>query len=78
MRSIITNKAQCLKCGDIVESIVVTLFKKCECGNLMVGGGKEDLLRQLLNKTKAVKGIDYVELSTFMMSEETENSSPTI
>ena len=35
------NKAQCLICGDIVESRRVHDFVMCSCGNLSVDGGRE-------------------------------------
>ena len=36
---IIKNQAQCLVCGDVVESKTRWDFKMCTCGNLAVDGG---------------------------------------
>ena len=38
---VIINKAQCLKCKDIIESKHVHDYKTCSCGNLSVDGGLE-------------------------------------
>ena len=36
---IVVNKAQCKKCGDIVESLHRHDFKACSCGAIFVDGG---------------------------------------
>lgn len=38
---VIINKAQCLKCKEIIESKDVHDYKTCSCGNLSVDGGLE-------------------------------------
>lgn len=35
------NRAQCLKCLDIVESFHVHDFKQCKCGAMAVDGGDD-------------------------------------
>lgn len=35
------NAAQCLKCGDIVESKYRHHFAECKCGSMFVDGGKD-------------------------------------
>lgn len=40
---IIQNKAQCLKCGDIIESKSRHDFVACSCGEVFVDGGTEYL-----------------------------------
>lgn len=40
---IISNKAQCKKCKDIVESLSQHHFVQCSCGEIFVDGGKEYL-----------------------------------
>lgn len=35
------NKAQCLKCGDVIESKHRYDFKSCKCGEIFVDGGIE-------------------------------------
>lgn len=42
---IIKNKAKCLKCGDIIESIDRHDYVQCSCGNISVDGGKDYLKR---------------------------------
>lgn len=39
------NKAQCLKCNDIIESKHVHDFVSCKCGCIFVDGGLEYLRR---------------------------------
>ena len=43
--TILLNKAQCLHCGDIVESKTVHDFVWCKCQSIFVDGGKEYLKR---------------------------------
>ncbi len=38
-RTILHNKAKCLKCGDVIESKHHHDFVTCSCGNLSVDGG---------------------------------------
>lgn len=33
------NRAQCLKCGQVVESSTRHHFNQCQCGNIAVDGG---------------------------------------
>ena len=42
---ILSNKAKCLICGDIIESTSTHDFKRCSCGNLAVDGGVEYIRR---------------------------------
>lgn len=53
---IISNKIKCKKCGDVIESKSTNDLKRCSCGAVAVGGGKEYLKR--LGNEK-----DYEELS---------------
>lgn len=39
------NIAECLKCGDVVESTHVHDFKYCSCGAMAVDGGLEYVRR---------------------------------
>lgn len=39
------NKAQCGKCGDVIESRSRHDFKRCSCGQFFVDGGREYLRR---------------------------------
>lgn len=45
MRKIIRNRAKCLLCGDIVESVSVHDYRECSCGAMAVDGGKSYLRR---------------------------------
>lgn len=60
MRTIKRNVIQCLKCGDIIESLHVHDFKTCSCGAVSVDGGKNYLKRCF---EAGVAGQDYKELS---------------
>lgn len=59
VRRILSNKAQCKKCGDIVESKYTHNSKWCSCGTISVDGGHKYLKR-------AIRGDDFdaiIELS---------------
>ncbi len=46
MTRIITNKAKCKCCGEVVEShSSPSNYETCSCGNLCVGGGQKNILR---------------------------------
>lgn len=47
---IISNKAKCLQCGEVLESKHVHDFVMCTCGALAVDGGREYLKRSYQNK----------------------------
>lgn len=47
---IIKNQAQCLICGEIIESTHRHDYVTCKCGNLSVDGGK-DYLRRSFKQT---------------------------
>ena len=66
MNKIIENKAQCLLCGDIIESKSVHDFQTCKCGKLSVDGGKDYLKRSFENKK------DWKDLS--VVEEDKENN----
>lgn len=54
---VVTNKAQCKLCGDVIESKHGHDFKWCKCGEIAVDGGKRYLKR-------AAKNLDnIIELS---------------
>lgn len=42
---ILHNRAQCNKCGEIVESVHRHDFRFCKCGAIAVDGGREYLRR---------------------------------
>ena len=49
---IIHNRAKCLICGDIIESVHRHDFKWCSCGNLAVDGGHDYLRRCFKDRAK--------------------------
>ena len=62
--TIITNKAKCNICGDVIESRHRHDFKTCSCGNVSVDGGLDYLKRNYR------KGQDsYTELSEYGIKE---------
>ena len=42
---VVRNRAQCRKCGDIIESLHGHDFKWCSCGSIAVDGGHRYLRR---------------------------------
>jgi tRNA(Ile2) C34 agmatinyltransferase TiaS len=42
---VITNKAQCKLCGDVIESVHHHDWQTCKCGEISVDGGKSYLKR---------------------------------
>jgi len=42
---VVTNKAQCRLCGDVIESKSGHDFRRCKCGEIFVDGGKNYLRR---------------------------------
>lgn len=44
-KKILRNRAQCLKCGDIIESTYRHDFVGCSCGAIFVDGGTDYLRR---------------------------------
>lgn len=42
---VVSNKAQCKLCGDIIESKSTHSFVRCKCGDIFVDGGKSYLRR---------------------------------
>lgn len=43
--NIIVNKAKCLKCGEVLESVYRNDFRLCSCGSMAVDGGHDYLRR---------------------------------
>lgn len=54
------NKAQCLKCKEIIESTFRHDYKTCKCGNLSVDGGKDYCKRSAVD-FKQVKELSEEE-----------------
>ena len=42
---IISNKAQCKLCGDVVISTNVQKYEYCQCGSIAVSGGNLSIMR---------------------------------
>ncbi len=42
---IVTNKAKCLLCGEVVASTNESDYIYCKCGSLAVSGGEMAILR---------------------------------
>lgn len=60
---IISNRAQCLKCHDIIESHTRHDFKFCKCGNMFVDGGKDYLRRGSQNPGEILDMSEIVEIT---------------
>lgn len=57
MTKIIRNRAQCLICGQIIESMYTHDFVTCKCGALSVDGGHSYIRRAFIRPE------DFEELS---------------
>ena len=58
MRTVVVkNKAECRKCGDVIESHYRNDIKSCKCGAIMIDGGKDYLKRSAKDLN------DVIELS---------------
>ena len=42
---VLSNKCQCRKCGDIIESIHRHDFVRCGCGSIFTDGGRDYIRR---------------------------------
>jgi hypothetical protein len=60
---ILSNKLQCKKCNDIIESFSRHDFKFCKCGAVFVDGGLDYLRR-------GGKSEDMIELSESELVDE--------
>ena len=63
---ILENKARCLKCDDVVESMYRHDFVTCKCGEVSVDGGKDYMKRSV-----GLKG--YEDLSVVIHEWETSD-----
>ena len=59
--TIISNKAQCRLCGDIVESLHRHDYKSCKCGNMSVDGGKSYLKRSYRESNSIIELSEVVQ-----------------
>ena len=60
-RYIKRNAAQCLKCGDVIESRYRHDFQTCSCGALSVDGGKDEPRRVYEDESQFVDMVEYEE-----------------
>lgn len=51
---IISNRAKCLICGDVIESKSVHDYVTCSCGRLSVDGGHEYIRRSFYSEEEFV------------------------
>lgn len=59
-KKILSNKAKCLLCNDIVESTHRHDFRSCSCGNISVDGGL-DYLRRSQKKPASFEDMSELE-----------------
>jgi len=52
---VVTNKAQCKLCGDVIESKHGHDFKRCKCGEISVDGGKNYIKRAAKNLDSSIE-----------------------
>lgn len=46
---IVSNKCQCRRCGDIIESVFKHNLVYCRCNSIYIDGGTSRLVRGALN-----------------------------
>lgn len=70
--TVLSNKAQCALCGDVIESTSRHDFKSCKCGEIFVDGGLEYLrrgasdLRNIIEMTVTIREeYEYKGLNTY-------------
>ena len=66
---IIRNSAQCLDCGDIIESLDRHHFATCSCGNLSVDGG-QSYIRRVFQDESRYKDLNEEKEIEFQLYEE--------
>jgi hypothetical protein len=71
MRKIICNKAQCLLCGDVIESKFTHDYVSCSCHNLSVDGGRSYLRRSIKQPTTEPQ---WIELSERVWEDDPEGT----
>jgi tRNA(Ile2) C34 agmatinyltransferase TiaS len=59
---LMTNKAQCKLCGDVIESKHVHDFRQCKCGEIAVDGGLEYARRVAKDPSNLIDMSEEVEL----------------
>jgi hypothetical protein len=67
---VITNKAQCKLCGDIIESLHGHHMQWCKCGEIAVDGGKNYLRRSAKNLDNIIELSETYEEEVKMSWEE--------
>lgn len=65
---LIHNRAKCLLCGDVIESVRTHDFVRCSCGALAVDGGTAYARRVFKNRDA------YQDMSVFEDTDEAERS----
>lgn len=60
LKRIKRNKAKCLICGDVVESVSTHDFRTCRCGSLSVDGGL-DYIRRSFKKEGCFEELTEME-----------------
>lgn len=60
LKRIKRNRAKCLVCGDVLESINTHDFRTCRCGSLSVDGGK-DYIRRIFKEEGCFKELTKIE-----------------
>jgi len=77
---IVVNKAQCIKCKDIIESTHQHDFKWCSCHSLAVDGGTAYLKRcgDIDNFIELSEMEDYIRTVTSDYMEEHYRNNPDV
>ena len=52
---VVSNRAQCRKCNDIIESTHTHDFVRCGCGEIAVDGGKSYIKRSAKDLSNVIE-----------------------
>ena len=70
LKRIKRNRAKCLVCGDILESVSTHDFRTCRCGSLSVDGGKDYVRRNFKEEVRFKELTEIEEIPEFMKKKE--------
>lgn len=76
MEKILVNKVRCKKCNDIIESKHSHDFKRCQCGQIFIDGGRDyQRYGWGINHSEEKPELDdYIDFSYSVYEDSTENN----
>lgn len=64
MERVMVNKARCLKCSSVIESIYRWDYVTCSCGAISIDGGRDYYVRRC-GDLEAIEDLSLTESSTY-------------